>query len=203
MTLGTLMKHRPYRYALIALFFLVLFAWPVLVLPTAAQQPTPQPTVVSTPTETWWQAATPDSVESLAGYGIWLPAILVVMLVFGMLFAAVEGLRDAVKSFSKATVEKTVGRVFSRNRARQHSYLACLRKHYGKIKPLGIARHDRVLLDIDEIHVPLRIEATRQDGSSGAGANAFTDFISDPRRSEFHAFTLLSDAKLLPRPSQR
>jgi formylglycine-generating enzyme required for sulfatase activity len=191
--------------ALCALLFALLLL-PALLLPdVAAQSPTPTapPTPTLTPTPTWWQFAAPDWVEPLPGYGGWAVAIIGVMILFALLVAFIEGVREAVKDFSKAAVEQTVGRLFSRNRARQRSYLACLRERYGKIKPLGIARHDRVLLDIGEIHVPLRIEAPRQAGFRGALDAAFDD--SGRRHQQgfpFHAFTLLSDAKLLPQPDQ-
>jgi hypothetical protein len=163
--------------ALCALLLLLLLL-PTLLLPdVAAQSPTPTPpsTPTLTPTPTWWQFAAPDWVEPLPGYGGWIPAILVVMFLFALLVAAFEGVREAVKDFSKAAVEQTVGRLLHPNRARQRSYLACLRERYGKIKPLGIARHDRVLLDIGEIHVPLRIEAPHQGGFGGAMDAAFAD----------------------------
>jgi hypothetical protein len=191
--------------ALCALLFALLLL-PALLLPdVAAQSPTPTapPTPTLTPTPTWWQFAAPDWVEPLPGYGGWAIAIIGVMILFALLVAFIEGVREAVKDFSKAAVEQTVGRLFSRNRARQRSYLACLRERYGKIKPLGIARHDRVLLDIGEIHVPLRIEAPRQGGFSGAMDAPFDDSGRPYRQGfPFHAFTLLSDAKLLPQPDQ-
>lgn len=178
--------------------------------PAAAQQSTPAvPTLTPAPTD-----AQLIGVEQQLNwlttlgerFGWSTPLIIVLLGIIIVVGLLLKGAGAAIEEAGKQGGQHWLGRLgqLLRRQPNRLDYLAWLRQNYGEIKPIGIARNQRVPLDIARVHIPLRIEE-QQLATGLADAEAIDRTLLARVRGrgnniDIRVLTLLSDAELIPRP---